>query len=266
MDRIHQKAQREQAKEVCQKMLDKLSELPAGSSIKKDELLKILDDMIQSEEQVSAKKEPWDFSREKTQSVFVCGDRILIRPITPEDEGFYCDVRMQYSLMYRAAYNTAKDNKKSVLLDEIFAPQVFYCIICNSNDGQPVGYLGIKDTSAEIWEIAIELDGKYTHQGFGSRSLRLYLNEIQRRTGVGEFRAVVEVDNIPSQRCFEGLGAKLVGLCDSFVLRTEDEKKRFEERNLHLISANMIALAERIGVEPRKLLSHFLDYRIRCPL
>lgn len=266
MDRIHQKAQQAQMKEFAQQVLDKLDERPADSSFKKEELLKILDGIIQSEEQVSAKKKPWDFSREKSQTAFVYGDGILIRPITPEDEAFYCGVRMQYSLIYQEAYNTAKDSKKSILLDEIFAPQVFYCIICNSNNGQPVGYLGIKDTSAEIWEIAIELDGKYTHQSFGSKSLRLYLNEIQRRTGVGEFRAVVEADNIPSQRCFEGLGAKLVGLCDSFVLRTEDEKKRFEERNLHLISANMIALAERIGVEPRKLLSHFLDYRIRCPL
>ena len=246
-------------------MLDKLSELPAGSSIKKDELLKILYGMVQSEEQVLAKKEPWDFSREKSQTVFVCGDEILIRPITPKDETFYCGVRMQYSLMYQAAYNTARDNKKSILLDEIFAPQVFYCIICNSNDGQPMGYLGIKDTSAEIWEIAIELDGKYTHRGFGSKSLHLYLNEVQRRTGVGEFRAVVEVDNIPSQRCFEGLGAKLVGLCDSFVLRTEDEKKRFEEQNLQLIDTHMIDLAKQLEVEPRKLLSHLLDYRLKLP-
>ena len=61
-------------------MLDKLSELPAGSSIKKDELLKILDGMVQSEEQVLAKKEPWDFSREKSQTVFVCGDVLLRRP------------------------------------------------------------------------------------------------------------------------------------------------------------------------------------------
>lgn len=249
MDRIHQKAQQTQMKEFARQILDKLDERPDGSSIRKEELLKILDGMIQSEEPVSAKKEPWDFSWEKAQTAFVYGEGILIRPITPGDEQFYCSVRMQYSLMYRAAYNTAKDNKKSVMLDEIFAPQVFYCIICDSKNNQPVGYLGIKDTRAEIWEIAIELDGKYTHQGFGSRSLRLYLNEILRRTGVGKFRAVVEVDNIPSQRCFEGLGAKLVGLCDSFVLRTEDEKKRFEERNLHLISANMITFAERIGAE-----------------
>ena len=138
MDRIHQKAQQTQMKEFARQILDKLDERPDGSSIKKDELLKILDDMIQPEEQVLANKEFWDFSKEKSQSVFVCGDGILIRPITPEDEEFYCSVRMQYSPIYRAAHNTAKDNKKSILLDEIFAPQVLYCIICDSKNNQPI--------------------------------------------------------------------------------------------------------------------------------
>ena len=57
----------------------------------------------------------------------------------------------------------------------------------------------------------MELDAKYTQQGLGSQSIRLYLNEIQRLAGTGEFRAKVEVDNIPSQKCFERLGAELVG-------------------------------------------------------
>lgn len=92
------------------------------------------------------------------------------------------------------------------------------------------------------------------------------MNGIQRITGKTEFRALVEVDNIPSQKCFEGLKAKLVGLCDSLVLKTDDERERFEERNLDLIDTHMLELAKRLGVEPRKLLSHVLDYRIRCPL
>ena len=33
----------------------------------------------------------------------------------------------------------------------------------------------------------MELDAKYTQQGLGSQSIRLYLNEIQRLTGKGEF-------------------------------------------------------------------------------
>ena len=45
----------------------------------------------------------------------------------------------------------------------------------------------------------------------------------------------MEVDNLPSQKYFEQLGAKLAGMCDSAVLKTDEEKKRFEERNLDLI-------------------------------
>jgi hypothetical protein len=92
------------------------------------------------------------------------------------------------------------------------------------------------------------------------------LNEIQRITDKDAFRALVEVDNIPSQKCFEKLDAQLVGLCDSVVLKTDDEKERFEERNLDLIDGYIIALADRLGIEPRKLLSHVLDYRLKCPL
>ena len=54
----------------------------------------------------------------------------------------------------------------------------------------------------------------------------MYLNEIQRITGKGEFKAVVEVDNLPSQKCFERLSAKLVGLCGSVVLKTDEEKRQ----------------------------------------
>ena len=38
----------------------------------------------------------------------------------------------------------------------------------------PVGYLGIKDTRADLWDLAIELDGQQTHRGYGSRSIRLF--------------------------------------------------------------------------------------------
>jgi L-amino acid N-acyltransferase YncA len=117
-----------------------------------------------------------------------------------------------------------------------------------------------------LWEIAIELDGKYTRRGYGPRSIRLYLNEIRRITGKETFRALVEADNIPSQKCFEKLGAQLVGLCSGAVLKTDAEKERFEEKNLDLIDEHMVGLAERLGTEPRKLLSHVLDYRLRCPL
>ena len=270
MGDIYQKAQQEQTKGFYQEILDKLESLPADTPDRRDALKSIVDDIIQSDEQSlaeaqpAAKKEPWDFSREKSQAVFARDGEIVIRPITPEDEKFYCGVRAQYSIMYKSVYNAAKEKGENLFINEISPPEVFYCVI--EKDGVPAGYLGIKDTSADLWEIAIELDAKHTRQGLGPRSIRLYLNEVQRVTGRGEFKAVVEVDNIPSQKCFERLGAKLVELCDSVVLKTDEGKRRFEERNLGLIDAHMVELADRLGTEPRTLLSHLLDYRLTGPL
>lgn len=272
MGNIFPKAQQEQAKGFYQEILDKLEGLPADTPDWKEALKSAIDDIIQSGEQPQTENPPptqkdaWDFSREKPLPIFACDDAVSIRPVAVGDEDFYRGIRMQYSLIYRSAYYAAKEKKESLFLSEALSPQVFYCIIEDSKEKRPLGYLGIKDTSADLWEIAIELDEKYTHRGFGPESIQLYLNEVQRITGRAEFKAVVEVDNLPSQKCFEKLGAKLVGLCDSVVLKTDDEKIRFEERNLNLIDAHMVGLAERLGVEPRKLLSHVLDYRLKCPL
>lgn len=186
-------------------------------------------------------------------------DKIVIRPITPENEEFYRSIRTQYSIMYKSACDAAKEKGGNLFISEISPPEEFYCII--EKDDVPAGYLGTKDTSTDLWEIAIELDAKHTRQGLGSRSIRLYLNEIQRITGKGEFKAVVEVNNLPSQKCFERLSAKLVGLCGSVVLNTDEEKRKFEEGNLGLIDTHMIELTGRLGAEPRVLLSHLLDYR-----
>lgn len=193
-----------------------------------------------------------------------------------ETKGFYQEildkleslpvVRAQYSIMYKSVYDASKEKGENLFISEISPPEVFYCVI--EQNGVPTGYLGIKDTRAALWEIAIELDAKHTQQGLGPRSIRLYLNEVQRITGRGDFKVVVEVevDNLPSQKCFERLGAKLAGLGDSVVLKTDEEKRRFEERNLDLIDAHMMELAGRLGVEPRTLLSHLLDYRLTGPL
>lgn len=266
MGNIQQKAQQEQMRGFYQQILDKLKDLPADTPDWREALKCALDDIVQSAKQSQVKKNVWDFSHEKSKNEFVHGNGIIIRPITPEDETFFSNVRIHYSLAYKAAYYTAKEKKQSLFLNEVSPPEVFYCIIEDSGSNTPIGYLGIKDTSADLWEIAIELDEKYTRQGFGPRSLRLYLNELQCITNKTEFRALVEVDNVPSQKCFEKIGAKLVGLCDGVVLKTDDEKERFEEKNLDLIDTHMVRLAERLGVEPRKLLSHVLDYRLMCPL
>ena len=264
MGNILNKAHQEYAKFFRQEVLTKLEGLPPDTPDWREALKNVLDDLLHADELPQPKKDPWDFSHEKSLPVFAQDDDIALCPITPDDEEFYRSVRIQYSLIYRSAYYTAEEHKTDLFLNEALASEVFYCII--REESIPIGYLGIKDTSANLWELAIELDGKYTRQGFGPRSICLYLNELQRITGKSEFKVRIEVDNILSQKCFEQLGARLVGLCDSAALKTDDEKQHFEEGHLDLIDAHLTELANRLGVEPRKLLSHVLEYRLSCPL
>jgi RimJ/RimL family protein N-acetyltransferase len=240
------------------------------------QMIKITDFQLEKKEQPDethksvsesgSKQTIWDFSNEKSNHVFAQDQTVVIRPIASDDADFYVGIRMQNSMMFRSLIGSKPHNNIQLLQADLCQPDSFFCIIESSNNPAPIGYLGIKDTSADLWEVAIELDRKYTHQGYGAHSIRLFLNEMQRITGKNEFRAVIDVDNIASQKCFEKLGAQLVGLCNGPVLKLPEEKERFEERNLDLIDAHMIELAEHLGAEPRKLLSHVLDYRLICPL
>lgn len=264
MTKILDKAHKEQEVEKLQTLLKSVEGIPEGAPERVDAYIATLDKMIAKLEKPSPAGEPWDLSAIKAQPVFVQDDVVTIRPISVDDKDFYVGIRLQYSMICRVIVET-EPHKRDKLMQEVCEPEFFYCIIENS-ERTPIGYLGIKDTRKEIWELAIELDGQYTHRGFGSHSIKLFLNELSKVTGKKEFRATVEVDNIPSQRCFESIGAELVGLCPSGILLTSEDEARFEENNLNLIDDRIRALADRIGVEPRKLLSHILEYRMTCPL
>lgn len=266
MDSIQEKAQRDHNKDV-QLTLDAAVEgLPPGSPEREAAFKKALDGLVAAVAKDERQLTAWDFSAEKAQPFLAGDEAATVRPIQTADADLYMNVKAQYSMMYRNLIHMGKVDNESVLKSDLFKPECFFCIVEDARDGTSVGYIGIKDTRAELWEIAIELDGQSTQKGFGPRSIRLFLNEIHRRTGKAEYQALVEADNLPSQKCFDRLGAELKGLCNGPILKLEEEKTRFEERNLHLIDDNMKELAVRLGVEPRKLLSHVLDYRIHCPL
>ena len=265
MGNILEKAQQDHAKET-KLILDAAVEgLLPGSPEREAAFRKALDGLVAivSEE----RPQPiWDFTAERTQAILAGDETAILRPIQTADADFYMNIKAQYSLLYRTIIQMGKIDNESVLKTDLFKPECFFCIIEDRQAGTSVGYIGIKDTRADIWEIAIELDGQFTHKGFGLRGIRLFLNEMHRITGKAEYQALVETDNLPSQKCFEKLGAKLIGLCSGPILKLEEEKRRFEENNLNLINDSMKELAGRLEVELRKLLSHVLDYRIKCPL
>lgn len=266
MGSIQEKARQDQVKDINLLLEAAVEGLLPGSPERKAAFEKALEDIAATVPKIEYQQAVWDFTAEKAQ-VHLTKDRMtVLRPIQVADADFYVSVKAQYSMMYRALIHMGKVDNKDLLMADLFKPESFYCIIENSKDGTPVGYIGVKDTRADIWEIAIELDGRFTHHGFGSRGIQLFLNEIHRITGKSEYQALVETDNLPSQKCFEKLGARLIGLCNGPILKLEEKKKRFEERNLNLIDDNMKKLAIRLEIEPRMLLSHVLDYRLTCPL
>lgn len=87
------------------------------------------------------------------------------------------------------------------------------------------------------------------------------LSEIKSRLNVSEFRVRIDTENYTSQKLFEKLGAEPNGISE-FMLHGEADIHRCEEENIYLIDERMQELAKRFNVEPRKLLSHVLEYRL----
>lgn len=270
MSTLLEKTQQEDAKRIKTILDAATGGLAPGSPEYKAAYLKALKDIADAVPKSelgrsSQERSVWDFTAEKARPVFAECEDVIIRPVRIDDADFYVGIEAQYSAMYRQMAQIGHIDNQCLLRDDLLKPRSFFCIVEIAVNHTPIGYIGIKNTLDEIWEIAVELDGQYTHKGYGSRSISLFLNELHKRTGKAEYKALVATDNIPSQKCFEKLGAELIGLCNGPCLKLEEEKERFEENNMDLINDNIRLLAERLGVEPRKLLSHVLDYRIKCP-
>lgn len=128
-------------------------------------------------------------------------------------------------------------------------------------DRDYIGYYGIKNTAQPIWEIAIELLPEWTKHGIGFLALTAMLDEMKSRLGVSKYIVRIEPANMASQKLFEKLGARPSGIVDLWF-NEQTTLKKCEEAGLHLIDDDMIEVAKKFNVEPRKLLSHVLEYEL----
>ena len=167
-------------------------------------------------------------------------------------------------------YIHAKVNSmiRSMVKEEAFCDMVWKehneeksLMLSIENMGSYIGYCGIKDTSQDLWEIAIELKRDWTKHGIGYPALSTMLNAIKSRLGVTEFRVRIDPTNYPSQKLFERLGAIPNGLSELW-LHDQRALEKYEEENLHLIDDRIVEVAKKFQVEPQKLLSHVLEYRL----
>lgn len=200
----------------------------------------------------------WDFSKERAMDIFAEDDVILLRNCKDSEKEKYIQVKKENTDDPEFYDNeSAADSTWKMFKEE----KSFCCTIIRKSDDEFIGYISIKDTKSNLWEIAIELLQEHCHKGYGSRAIALFLPAISKITNKAQFQALVETDNIPSQLLMEKLGARLIDIYDYTFQGDEEAATAFEEKYMYEITERMVILAEQIGVEPRKMLSHVLDYR-----
>lgn len=186
----------------------------------------------------------------------IIGNEITLRKVQDSDKDIFIELQKENnivkSMMKEEAYRNMLWN------EHVEYKTLMFSIIVNN---EYVGYCGIKNTTCEQWEIAIEILNKWKYKGIGYKAISVMLDEIKSRLNVSEFRVRIDSENYPSQRLFEKLGAEPNGISE-FMLHEEADIHRCEEENIHLLDEKMQKLARKFNVEPRKLLSHVLEYKL----
>ena len=183
-------------------------------------------------------------------------ENLLLRDVKEDDRSCFMMLQEQYAPFKSMLKEEAHRN---MLWNEHINGKSLMCSMVY--DGKCIGYCGIQNVAQEFWEISVEILPEWTGKGIGYAAISAMLESIVQRLGVKEFRVRIDPGNIASQRLFEKLGAVPNGI-SKHLLREEDEIKRCEEENIEAINEELIAVAEKFKVEPRKLLSHVLEYKL----
>lgn len=162
----------------------------------------------------------------------LCHDAsVTIRKPAERDRTPFIEVKKAYAVM-KSAYDDPGFLEQ--LWEEHLGEESLYYSIIRTEDDTYIGYCGIKDVRMRLWEIVIELGTEYCRQGYGFRSLSMFLDRISELSGRNEFRSRVAPDNTASQRLIEKAGFQIIGLSDCYGMK-EDEKSRIE-KNIWLLS------------------------------
>lgn len=184
------------------------------------------------------------------------GTDLVLRKADDSDRAGYIAVQKEYCIM------------KSMLKEEAYCDMVWNehvepkaLMLTILKNGAYVGYCGIKNTSQKPWEIAVELLPQWTNRGIGRIAIPAMMTAIYERLGEMEYRVRIDPGNVPSQKLFEKLGAVPNGISE-FLIHDQAVLEQCEDEHLSNIDERLVALSEKFHVEPRKLLSHVLEYTL----
>ena len=213
---------------------------------------KVLKTAIDDENGKNTKEKFWKVGNIKKSDAHVC-----IKEVNETDREWFLELQKETCIM------------KSMLKEECYRIMLWNEHVQDKTmmftievDGEYAGYCGINNLARENWEIAIELKKRFHNKGVGYTAISIMLTEIKSRLGRDMFRVKIDSDNYASQSLFEKLGAVPFGIAEC-MLHREDDIIRCEEENLDAIDEKLIQLAEKFKVEPRKLLSHVLEYELK---
>ena len=219
-----------------------------------------LSDIVSKYDDAAGNKGDMDFDKSilPQKGIILAGDeKVILKAVSDEDYSDYMEVSYECSVM-KSAFK--EETFKMDLWESFLEDTAAYYSIFDTVTGQYVGYCGIKNLKAENWELAIELLGKYRHQGYGYHALAAMLNSLTAMTGRKTYRSRVDSDNYASQNLMKKLGAKPNGISEMLI--HGEELQKFQEENSDLIDDKLRALADEFNVAPLDLIGHVLEFRI----
>ena len=202
---------------------------------------------------------PYNFSHEREQIIFCENNDIILVPLSEKYKDRYIKLKREESFFNPKYYDDENNVVKAWKLMQ--NPYELNMAIIKKNSGDFMGCISINNTRCRIWEMSIELLRQFRGMRYGTMSLILFLKKVRDFTHVKEYCAYVETDNIACQRLMRKVGGQLVGIYNAASLPAALAYK-FEEKHIDEITDHMLELADELEIEPRKLLSHVLEYRL----
>lgn len=220
------------------------------------EMTEMLDAMVDSEI-ASDTEEYYRFEEEKQWGIFTESDELLLCKPREGDAENYIKLQRETTLMPSVFKMPGYED---FLREDFYDEKVFLVIIRQKSDDEFVGYCSIKNIKRERWELAIELLKKYQHKGYGRQALAMFMDKIRECTGVCDFIARVDPENIASQTMCEALAGVPDGIAEH-LLHDQNYMEQYEKENAHEVTDLMRQIAVKFNVPPEKLLTHVLQYR-----
>lgn len=195
--------------------------------------------------------------------VLTCTERLVLRAPADEDKLKYVDTFGSIHPLLAAEYRRNAALMQSYWEESVKGEASLCCSICMKDGGDFVGYCSVEKLSKRPLEVGINLLPEFQAYGFGPEAISAFMESIQRAAGPMDFIALIEPENVNSQKLFRRLGFKPERIATLFI-KDPDDLRRFEDirlQGLGEIPEGLLDLAEEFGVEPRKLLSHVLVFR-----